>query len=291
MTQLILTAAARRRSNVFPGLTGFVLPALVLVGFPGAGILHAQEEKLPKAEQILDKYVEVTGGKAAYEKLNNHIIKGTFEFVGMGIKANMTIYNAKPDKVYVLLESEAIGRIEEGTNGEVVWEISAMTGPRIKEGQERIDALRDATFNSELHWRKLYKKVECVGMETVDDKPCYKVVMTPNEGKPQTSYFDKESNLLVRDDAIIDTPMGSIPIESYPSDYKKVDGILMPHKASIKVMGQERLLIIESVEHNVKMPADRFKLPDDIQTLVDKAKAEKPKTEHPKPEKPEPKRP
>ena len=62
--------------------------------------------------------------------------------------------------------------------------------------------------------------------------------------------------------------MGSIPITSHVSDYRKVDGVLLPFKVKAVVMDQERMLVTESVEHNVKLPADRFELPQAIQALV-----------------------
>jgi hypothetical protein len=38
----------------------------------------------------------------------------------------------------------------------------------------------------------------------------------------------------------------------------------------MKVMGQERVVTIEKVEHNVAIPADRFALPAEIRPLVKK---------------------
>ena len=39
-------------------------------------------------------------------------------------------------------------------------------------------------------------------------------------------------------------------------------------------MGQTRMVIAESIEHNMDIPEDRFSLPEEIQELVDKAKEE-----------------
>ena len=58
----------------------------------------APDEPLPKAEEILDKFVEVTGGKAAYENVRNEKWTGSFEFVGKGIKGTITSYRADPNK-------------------------------------------------------------------------------------------------------------------------------------------------------------------------------------------------
>jgi len=104
--------------------------------------------------------------------------------------------------------------------------------------------------------------------ETVDDRPAYKLLLTPVEGKQQTMYFDTKSKLLLKHEFVIENPMGSIPITSHVSDYRKVDGVLLPFKVKAVVMDQERLLVTESVEHNVDLPTDRFDLPPAIQALV-----------------------
>ena len=52
----------------------------------------------------------------------------------------------------------------------------------------------------------------------------------------------------------------------------------MAHKTRVIVMGQERILTIESIEHNVEMPADRFELPDQIKELL---KQDTPKKDDP----------
>jgi len=45
----------------------------------------ASAQSLPKAETILDRYVEVTGGKARYEKLKTQVSSGMVELSNPGI--------------------------------------------------------------------------------------------------------------------------------------------------------------------------------------------------------------
>jgi hypothetical protein len=246
-----------------------VTPAVVLAGL-ACGPLMAAGEPLPKAEVILDKFVEATGGKAAYEKVHNEKWTGTFEFVGKGIKGTATSYSAEPNKTVIIVELEGIGSMEDGTDGETVWERSAMQGPRIKQGDERAHFLREAMLQAPLHWRKLYNKAETVGVETVEDQPCYKVVLTPKEGKPETHYYDKKTALLVKASVTMATPMGEIPAENTLSDYKGDSGLLQARKVRSKVLGQEFLFTIDHAEYNIDMPKDRFDLPADVKALLAK---------------------
>lgn len=267
-------AGIRSSSHTSRVLIWSMVLATLLICVAGPCVLSASEEKLPKAEVILDKYVEVTGGKAAYDRIANRVTKSTLEIVGQGIKMSITAYAAKPRKTYVLVESAAFGTIKSGTNDGVAWETSAMRGPRIKKDKEKADALRDALFAKSAHWRKTHKEAECVGIETVGDKPCYKITVTPHEGSPQTLYYDQKSSLLVMVESVVESPMGTIPIQTFLSDYREVDGILIAHKANTMVMGQQRVMTTESVEHNVEMPEDRFTFPERIQALADQEKSE-----------------
>ena len=241
----------------------------------------AEEAAMPDAAAIMDRYVEATGGKEAYEKIQNRVVQGLFEMADQGISGDLTIYAARPNRLYSIIQADALGTIERGTDGAVVWEKSDMAGPIIKDGQEKVDMLRDASFDRLVNWRQVYSRTETVGRETIGDKDCDKVEVTPAEGPSQFMYYDRESGLLLRVDATLETQMGTITVESYMGDYQATDDILIPREVRIKVMGQERRLITRSVEHNVDLPADRFNLPADVQALFDQQNAEPAAAEKP----------
>ncbi len=222
----------------------------------------------PKPEAILDKYVEVTGGRAAYEKIQSEIATGTLEITGMGLSGTLTTYRAAPDKSYTLIDFGSVGKAEEGSNGQVAWSINGMEGPRIKEGDERTTTLRNNVLHGETRWRDFYKKAELTGTEDVDGKPCYKVVVTPKDGSPETRFYEKGSNLLVKVVMPFTTPQGNITAEISLSDYRDEGGILIAHTITQKVPTAEILVKIQSVKHNPDIPASRFDLPAEIKALT-----------------------
>src|SRR5215471_17539903 len=190
----------------------------------------AAADELPKGEAVLDKYVEVTGGKAAYSKLHTETTSGTMEFKAMGLKGKMTAYAAEPDKRYTEIVIDGIGKIQEGSNGEVAWGMSTMQGPRLKDGDEKAETLLQAKFNPDLSWRDLYKSAETVGVEAIDGKDCYKVLLTPKAGAPITKWYDKQSGYLVKMSLTAKTPMGDIQSDTTYSDYRKEGEVIVPHK-------------------------------------------------------------
>ncbi len=229
----------------------------------------------PKPEAILDKYIEVTGGRAAYEKIHSEMATGTLEIAGMGLTGKLTSYRAAPDKSYTVIDFGGVGKAEEGSDGQVAWSMDAMQGPRIKQGDERTAALRTSAMHSETRWRDFYKKAELAGAEEISGKACYKLTLTPNEGPPETRYYEKASNLLVKVVVPVTTPNGASTAEIGLSDYRDESGILMPHTIAQRVSGADILVKIETVKENPEIPVGRFDLPAAIQALLPGDKPEK----------------
>ncbi len=146
-----------------------------------------------------------------------------------------------------------------------------MQGPRLMEGAELAETLRQTRFNGPIHWRELYSKAETTGTERVGDEDCYKVTMTPKDaGKPETLFFGIKSGLLRKRTGIHSSAMGEIPVESIFSDYRNVDGVLVSFKGSQKAAGQEFEFISTEMKANVDIPASRFEPPAEIKALLNK---------------------
>lgn len=247
------------------------LQRIAVMGTLAAALAGAQA--LPKAETILDRYVEVTGGKAAYQKHTQEKMTGTISIPEVGMTGNLTRYALAPDKEYSVLQLGPLGKAESGFSNGVSWEKNAVTGPRLKSGDERAQAVREATFNSQLEWRKLFAKVETTGSETVNGEDCYRVLVTPAAGKPETQFYSKKSGLLLKTNATAVSPMGEVPVEVEVSDYKNFDGVLYPTRSKSKMGPQQLDITITDMSFDQPAPAGVFELPAEIKTLVDKTGA------------------
>jgi hypothetical protein len=234
------------------------------------GLCNAQGTP-PSADAILNRFVEATGGRAALEKIHNQVQHGTVEISAMGLKGNITIYEAEPNKNLSIIDIQGVGKIEQGSDGAVAWENNPLQGPRVKQGLELTDALRDGTFNAILNPQKLYSKIETAGSETVEGHDCYKVVLTPSEGNPTTEYYDKQTGLRIKTSATRSTSMGDVTADVLYDDYRKEGDVVMPHKLKQHAAQVEAEITVEKVETNVELPKDVFDLPPDVQALVKKA--------------------
>ncbi|RME39769.1 MAG: hypothetical protein D6788_04765 [Planctomycetota bacterium] len=240
------------------GVWGALLPA---------GTVQAQKEELPTGAQVLDRYVEVTGGRKAYEKLHTRIIRARFTPPNADAPAHKTMYFAEPSAFFQETHMPDGTVRREGVSGDVVWYIHPQTGPAIRDGVARERTLRFAFFHGDLHWRKLFKEAKCVGVEDVEGTPCYKVELTANNGDKETRFYAKDTGLLVASEMGTEGPVGYVGIRTVYSDYRKVDGIRLPFHRVQHFGGLAIEIVYESVRFNADIPPSRFRLPPEVAAL------------------------
>lgn len=231
--------------------------------------VRAQDAALPDAETILDRFVEVTGGQAAYDDRHSQVVHGRMEVPAAQISGDLMIYQDSGNNYYTSINIPGIGLVETGVTNGVAWENSALQGARIKTGAEKAQAIREATMNASADWRELFPKVETVGIETIDGEQAYSVLMTPEAGGAQTIHFSVSSGLALRTDLVAATQLGDIPMQQTLADYKEFGGVLLPTTMTQSIAGQTIRLTLESVETNVEIPAGRFDLPDAVKALIE----------------------
>ncbi|MDX2115363.1 MAG: hypothetical protein SFZ24_07045 [Planctomycetota bacterium] len=252
------------------GVLGMALlgsPALVWAQADAPAPAATADEKLPSAKEVMDKFIQATGGRAAYEKHTSRVITSTIEIPAQNLKGTSTLTQVAPNKMEMKAEFPGMGSQTIVSDGENVWESNSMMGERLYDGDERMAQLRQATFNSELQWEKLYKDVKVVGSEDVNGKPAWKVEFTTGEGQTSTQFYDKETGLLTKMTSTLKTQMGEVPMESSIEGWQEFDGLKMPTKTVQSVMGMQMIMTISDVKHGAEVPADKFAMPDSVKQL------------------------
>jgi len=243
---------------------------LFLVVFAIAASLSMAAD-MPSGESLLQRYIDRSGGAEAYAKAKNMAMSGTVEMPAQNISGTVSIFE-EGEKSYTAMEFAGIGKIEEGFDGDTAWENSALQGPRVLEGEEKIEAKRAATLARITSWRDVYKEAHTVGSEDLDGKPAWRVEMIAKEGKPETFFFDRDSGLLVRISGVHTTPLGDVSAESTMSDFRPINGILTPFALTEKAMSQTIVMRFTSISYNAALPKDRFDLPAPVKALASRKK-------------------
>jgi len=208
------------------------------------------------ASTIIGKYIEATGGKAAYNAIKDYKFtmqdeSGTMKMV-ISTKAPNMFKNVMSMGGKVLQE-----QVFDGTKGKTVQNGSVS----MVEGEELEKLKYQSVFNKELQYEKLGFKLELKGTEKIGDKEAYKIKVTVPNGDVITEFYDTNSGLKLREVRTEEVPqMGAMKIITDVSDYKEVDGIMVPHTLKQAVGPQAFVLKVASCETNTGMSNDEFKV-------------------------------
>jgi len=240
----------------------FALAAVALAMTTGA----AEAQQLPPARQIIDKYVEAIGGRAAIARFQQRKTVMEISVPANGMTMTMEMYQAAPNRMYSKMEMAGLGSFTSGYDGTVAWSNNPMQGPRVLEGAELNETLRQADFAAALDPARSYTAMQTVGEKTVAGRPCWNVKLTHASGIDVHSCFDKENGLLVHTAVKQVSAMGEMDVEAIVSDYRDFDGIKMATKTTATMMGQEMTTTIKSVSH-APVDAAIFAIPAEIRAL------------------------
>jgi hypothetical protein len=219
-------------------------------------------ESLPSIDQILDKYIETLGGKAAIEKITSRQISGSFEIPAMGASGTLKGYAKAPNKSLMVIDVPGFGVIQQGFDGTVAWGQDPMGGLREITGAELVTTKRDVDFHRDTHLKDLFPKLTVKGKEKVGESEAYLVEATPPEGKAEKLYFDLKTGLLIRHDAERESPQGAAMIESYFDDYKEVDGVKLPFTMRRVTPAFAMTIKFDEVKNNVEIDDAKFAKPE-----------------------------
>lgn len=237
----------------------------------GDAIIHEPDEILadgtgqPKAEEILDRYIQAIGGAQR--------LAGVTSFVARGMYMGFDDYQKYPVEVY----GQAPGRrttIMHGAFGNITWVFDGRNGwaaaPSVTAPVPVVPLtggeLGGARVEAELAFPARLKQMLVewrVGDPAIINDQEFQVVqgkLAPG-GPPIKLYFDPMTGLLSRLVYYNDTPVGRIPTQIDYSDYRDVSGVRMPFKWTTTWTDGRMIFEMSSVQANVPVDASRFARP------------------------------
>jgi hypothetical protein len=219
------------------------------------------------ADEVIEASIAAQGGRDKLATLT--AIKSTASVLipQANIRGTVVIYNAPPRESLQELDIAGIGKSRSGTHDGMAWEMNPLTGARIIDGPEKRLVLRDATFNSDLHWKELFPKAELAGVVDFGGAPSYKVVLTTPEGDQLTRYYAKDTFLPVGYEEVVKSQMGEVAVALVESDYRDVGGLKFPFKASRKDATVAAEITIETIELSPALDPKLFEIPQEIKAL------------------------
>ncbi|MBK7104268.1 MAG: insulinase family protein [Ignavibacteriae bacterium] len=208
------------------------------------------------AENIIEKFIEATGGREKISAVTDKIVEYKGVVQGMNIK--LTMAQKAPNKLFQELDF-SVGKQTTVFDGEK-GKVEGMGQVQNLEG-EMLDELKfQAILNSFLDYAKNNVKIELDGIETINGKDAYKIISTIPSGKKSTQYYDKETSLKIREVNSVTSPQGTFTQTIDLDDYRDVDGMKHPFKLAQTLGPQSINLEVTSVKTNSGLSDSMFEV-------------------------------
>ena len=172
-------------------------------------------------------------------------------------------------KFLFAMEIPNVGEMRQGSDGEHYW-VATMMGAKLLEGPEVAQAREQyGRLFPSLEWLDYDGEITNEGIEEVEGHKCYKLAFKSRDGASATRFFDAESSMIRRMTVTQQTPQGEITIDSYPTNFKIIDGIRIPFQQTMTTPQGEMLLTIDKIKFNKEIDDTTFDLPDSIRNQID----------------------
>jgi len=214
----------------------------------------------PTADQILNRYVEAIGGRAAWKKLTSRIATGTINVPDMQISGTVEFHEKAPNRLLrVIILNGATFR--QGFDGTTAWTDDPKDGLRTETGAEFEDTRFDADFYHPLDLRQLYSKFTVTGTEKIGEHDAYVVEAARAGADPDKMYFDVKTGLALRLISKRHTSEGVSAYQEDLEDYREVDGIKLPFTVHQSISKPSITVTFTEVRHNVELDDKEFSKP------------------------------
>lgn len=207
--------------------------------------------------RIIDAYLTAIGGKEKLEAVKTVDVTYTTEMMGTPITARVI---QDQGKFYMSMTASGMNLMKQVYNGEKG--LIEQMGQQMPAQGEDLNSMKESAllFPERLYTTTGYT-MEVKGVEDINGKSSYKVIVTKPSGNKSTEFYDKESNLKLKEIQSV-TSQGQTSNTTFDyGDYQAVNGIMIPHTMTISgPMPAPMVLKAQSVKVNAPVEDMLFKI-------------------------------
>ncbi|MDX1271236.1 pitrilysin family protein [Bizionia paragorgiae] len=207
------------------------------------------------AQTVISDYITAIGGKDNLEKVNTLLVEADMTIQGAPFAPKAIIKRMTPNKFSMEVNVEGMGTL-------MKQKFNGTTGYQEQQGQRKplsdkeiAEKKAEIGLFEELHLKP--SEVTLESIVTVEDKDAYKVKVTKGDDT-SFKYYDVESKLLIRNESTKEMQGQSLTSTEDISDYKVVNGVMIPHQQQITNGPQIIILKANTVKINEEISADDF---------------------------------
>ena len=206
----------------------FVLLSLLTALAPAA----ARATITPEAKTVLDRYLQVTGGRDKWQATRSTHVKG--KLTAFGLQGTLEAWRKAPDKRSSAISIGPI-TIKDWQSGNQAWRLDTSGKILPLDGVALEQALSSGWFENE-RWLEPDQAGGAITRlaDVTDSLGSFAVLeVTPPGAKPRRLEFDRKTGYLVR----LITKSDQMTVTTTNSDYRSVNGMMVAFKSVQEVAG------------------------------------------------------
>ena len=213
-------------------------------------------------DEILANHFKATG-QDKLAKVNTITMTGKQSMQGMELP--FVLKEKRPGKILIVADIQGT-KFMQGYDGVNGWMVAPWTGSNDPQDvdPETLKSLKEqADIDGVLvNWKEKGHQVELVGMEPMEGTDAYKLKVTTKEGDVQYFYLDADAFVILKNTTNHKIQGAEVETENYMSNYKNVDGIMMPYTIESRMKGQTiSNIVVDSLLFDQEMSDSLFTKP------------------------------
>jgi len=208
------------------------------------------------AQSVINNYIKAVGGKANLEKVNTVLTNADVTIQGAPFKPKAVIKAMAPNKISMEMSIEGMGTV-------MKQKFDGSTGYQEQQGM-KIPMSEDEVAEKQTEkglYPELYleaSNIELESVATIDGQDVYKIKVTQGDDVSHR-YYSTETGYLVRTEATKEAQGQSVSTMEDLSDYKEVNGVMMPYTQKITAGPQVITLKATDIKFNEGVTEADFK--------------------------------
>jgi CubicO group peptidase (beta-lactamase class C family) len=231
-------------------------------------IAATADSSLISVDELLTKTIAAYGGEENLRKHKSSVMMVDIDFENQGVQGKGSVSARAPnlaasDMIFTAL-GKKIGSITSYFDGAAGGESMSFAPEETYSGKRLEDIKAGSDFYDVLNWKTNYKTLTVKRMGKVGGEDVYILEKRSEKGTPVLDYISTKSFLVLRRDSVVvsDTAGIELPASQAFSDYRSVDGVMVPFKTvSTNIANGDIVLQITDVKWDVNIPDSAFKKP------------------------------
>jgi len=191
-------------------------------------------------------------GLAAVRQVRSRVTEQAVKVTTSGMAFTSKTYNKQPNLLVVEQDVPGMGPTWRGFDGKVGWAWSEVQGYREMQGPELRQILGEVDLAGPMKLASQCPLRRLLGEETTNGRTLVGIALATPQGPAGDFYFDQKTFELARVETEVQAGQsGKLKVVAEFSDYRPVDGVLIPYRTVFTNPAMRMELVVTSVQQNV----------------------------------------